>query len=79
MSHHHHAPGMHRLVRPAIYSGGKRPSFHAAYARAARRYKFGIGRFPIYAFKNDLVYRIRALDVDGSGDEVPADSIQNGE
>jgi hypothetical protein len=83
MSHHHahhhvhHALRMHRLVRPAIYAGGKRPSFQAAYARAARRYKFGVGRFPIYAFKNDLVYRVRSLDASGSGNEVPADDIQN--
>lgn len=78
--HHHHALRMHRLVRPAIYAG-KRPSFEAAYARAARRYKFGVGVYPIYAFKNDLVYRVRALGqhASGSGNEVPASSIQNGE
>ena len=81
MSHHQahrHALRMHRLVRPAMYADGKRPSFEAAYARAARRYKFGVGRFPIYAFKDELVYRVRALDASGGADEVPADSIQNG-
>lgn len=69
---------MHSLVRPQIYAG-KRPSFEAAYARAARRYKFGVGVFPIYAFKNDLVYRVHGTGKDASGSEVPANSIQNGE
>jgi len=55
----------------------KRPTFEGAYARAARRYKIGVGVFPGYAWKNDLVYRIRAVDDADSGQEVPANSIQN--
>lgn len=63
-----------------MYAGAKRPSFEGAYARAARRYKFKEGVFPIYAFRNDMVYRVRSLDAaaSGSGNEVPAASIQNG-
>lgn len=71
---------LQRLVRPSIYAGAKRPSFAAAYARAARRYKFNIGVFPTWAYRKDTNAVFRVLDVDNidDGTEVPADSIQNG-
>lgn len=91
MSHSHHHPHGHhdhqarnslrmfKLHRPPMYAtADKRPTFEGAYARAARRYKIGLGVFPGYCFKNDLVYRIRAVDDPDSGHEVPANSIQNG-
>jgi hypothetical protein len=69
---------MHKFVRPAIYAANKRPTFEGAYARAARRYKIGLGVFPIYVARNNLVYRVTAVDSPNSGHEVPANSIQNG-
>jgi hypothetical protein len=79
-THHHHAHhALHKLLRPALYAANKRPSFAAAYARAARRYQFGPGIYPTFVNRNNLVYRIRAADDPGAGQEVPADSIQNGQ
>jgi hypothetical protein len=39
----HKDMSLQRLVKPSLYAGNNRPSFAAAYARAARRYKFNIG------------------------------------
>ena len=82
-THHHHAhhlatAGMHKLLRPAIYAS-TRPTFQGAYARAARRYQFGPGVYPSFLARNNLVYRIAAADDAGAGQEVPAESIQNGQ
>ncbi|KAI0638655.1 acid protease [Trametes polyzona] len=69
---------LHQLVRPEIYKDGKRPSFAAAYARAARRYGFETGRNAGFAKRNNLVVKVKSLDNKETDHEVPADSIQNG-
>ena len=69
---------LHHLVFPECYSR-KRPSFYAAYARAARRYGFEGGRYVGFCTRNNVIVKLkgrRDRDVDH---EVPAESIQNGE
>lgn len=68
---------LHQLVRPDIYKDS-RPSFYAAYARAARRYGFETGRYAGFAKRNNVVVKVRSLDDKGTDHEVPAESIQNG-
>lgn len=82
-THRHHAnhstTKMHSLMRPAMYAtADKRPTFEGAYARAARRYKIGLGVFPIYVFRDNKVFRVQAVNEPDAGHEVPANSIQNG-
>ena len=66
------------LLRPEIYQD-KRPSFAAAYARAARRYGFETGQYAGFAKRNNVVVKVRGLEDKGTAHEVPATSIQNGE
>ena len=70
---------MQPLVRPARYQGGKRPSFYAAYARAARRYGFETGRNAGFAKRNNVVVKVKSKHNKEAEHEVPAESIQNGE
>ena len=70
---------MQPLVRPARYQGGKRPSFYAAYARAARRYGFETGRNAGFAKRNNVVVKVKSKHDKDTQHEVPAESIQNGE
>ncbi|KAI0737753.1 acid protease [Daedaleopsis nitida] len=70
---------MQPLVRPARYQGGKRPSFYAAYARAARRYGFETGRNAGFAKRNNVVVKVKSKHDKDTAHEVPAESIQNGE
>ena len=70
---------MQPLVRPACYQGGKRPSFAAAYARAARRYGFETGRNAGFAKRNNVVVKVKSKHDKDTQHEVPAESIQNGE
>ena len=67
------------LVRPACYKDGKRPSFAAAYARAARRYGFETGRNAGFAKRNNVVVKVKGKHNKEAEHEVPAESIQNGE
>lgn len=67
---------LHQLVRPSIYQDA-RPSFYAAYARAARRYGFETGRYAGFAKRNNVVVKVRGLDDKDTDHEVPAESIQN--
>lgn len=69
---------LHQLVRPEIYKGGKRPSFAAAYARAARRYGFETGRNAGFAKRNNVVVKVKSKHNKDTEHEVPAESIQNG-
>ncbi|KAI0677724.1 acid protease [Trametes maxima] len=69
---------LHKLVRPEIYKGGKRPSFAAAYARAARRYGFDTGRNAGFAKRNNVVVKVKGKHDKDTDHEVPAESIQNG-
>ncbi|KAJ3556878.1 hypothetical protein NM688_g1778 [Phlebia brevispora] len=64
------------LLRPDIYKD-KRPSFYAAYARAARRYGFESGQYAGFAKRNNVVVKVRGLEDKGTDHEVPATSIQN--
>ncbi|KAI0658656.1 acid protease [Cubamyces menziesii] len=68
---------LHQLVRPEIYKGGKRPSFAAAYARAARRYGFETGRNAGFAKRNNVVVKVKSKHNKDTEHEVPAESIQN--
>jgi hypothetical protein len=65
------------LSRPEIYKE-KRPSFYAAYARAARRYGFDTGRYAGFAKRNNVVVKVKGLENKETDHEVPAESIQNG-
>ncbi|KAI9057680.1 acid protease, partial [Trametes sanguinea] len=69
---------LHQLVRPDKYKGGKRPSFAAAYARAARRYGFETGRNAGFAKRNNVVVKVKGKHDKDTEHEVPAESIQNG-
>ncbi|KAL7282768.1 hypothetical protein ACG7TL_004244 [Trametes sanguinea] len=69
---------LHQLVRPEKYKGGKRPSFAAAYARAARRYGFETGRNAGFAKRNNIVVKVKGKHDKDTEHEVPAESIQNG-
>ena len=68
---------MQPLVRPACYKDGKRPSFTAAYARAARRYGFETGRNAGFAKRNNVVVRVKGHGNKDTAHEVPAESFQN--
>lgn len=68
---------LHPLVRPDIWKD-KRPSFHAAYARAARRYGFETGTYAGFVKKNDIVVKVKGHQDKDVEHEVPAESIQNG-
>ena len=70
--------GLQPLMRPALFKDS-RPSFYAAYARAARRYGFETGRYAGFAKRNDVVVKVRGLQDKSTEHEVPATSIQNGE
>lgn len=65
------------LVRPEHYQG-KRPSFQAAYARAANRYGFETGRNAGFAKRNGVVVKVKSKADKDTKHEVPATSIQNG-
>ena len=65
------------LVRPEHYKG-KRPSFQAAYARAANRYGFETGRNAGFAKRNGVVVKVKSKHDQDTKHEVPATSIQNG-
>ncbi|KAH9854865.1 acid protease [Lenzites betulinus] len=69
---------LHHLVRPHIYKDGRRPSFAAAYARAARRYGFEAGRNAGFAKRNNVVVKVKSKHNKETDHEVPAESIQNG-
>lgn len=69
---------LHALVRPDIWKD-MRPSFHSAYARAARRYGFEAGRYAGFAKRNNIVVKVKGHHDKETDHEVPADSIQNGE
>ncbi|PIL37646.1 hypothetical protein GSI_01340 [Ganoderma sinense ZZ0214-1] len=64
------------LVRPQHYQG-KRPSFQAAYARAANRYGFETGRNAGFAKRNGVVVKVKSKADKDTKHEVPATSIQN--
>ncbi|CDO77213.1 hypothetical protein BN946_scf184747.g26 [Trametes cinnabarina] len=68
---------LHQLVRPEKYQGGKRPSFAAAYARAARRYGIQAGRNVGFVKRNNVVVKVKGRDDKNTEHEVPAESIQN--
>lgn len=71
---------LHKLVRPERYrTGAQRPSFGAAYARAARRYGFETGQYAGFAKRNNLVVKVKGLGNKETDHEVPAEGIQNGE
>ena len=69
---------MQPLIRPEHYKDGKRPSFAAAYARAARRYGFETGRNAGFAKRNNMVVKVKSKHDKETAHEVPAESIQNG-
>lgn len=70
-------PIMHRIFRPTGY---KKPSFASAYAKAAGRYKMGVGAFPTYAYDEgeDTVVRVHSIDNVEHSTKVPAASHQTG-
>ena len=68
---------LHSLIRPEIYKDS-RPSFHAAYARAARRYGFQTGTYTSFVMKNNVVVKVKGHANKDTEHEVPAESIQNG-
>lgn len=68
---------LHALLRPEIYKD-KRPSFHAAYARAARRYGFEAGQYAGFAKRANVVVKVKGHHDKDTEHEVPAESIQNG-
>lgn len=70
---------LHQLVRPDHYKEGKRPSFYAAYARAARRYGFEATASAGFAKRNNVVVKVKSKHDKDTEHEVPAESIQNGE
>ena len=65
------------FTRPAKYKES-RPSFTAAYARAARRYGFETGKYAGFAKRNNVVVKVKGLENKETDHEVPAESIQNG-
>ncbi|KAI8989890.1 aspartic peptidase domain-containing protein, partial [Trametes punicea] len=69
---------LHQLIRPEKYKGGNRPSFAAAYARAARRYGFETGRNAGFAKRNNVVVKVKGRHHKDTAHEVPAQGIQNG-
>ncbi|KZT06492.1 acid protease [Laetiporus sulphureus 93-53] len=69
---------LHHLSRPDRYRQGFRPSFYAAYARAAKRYGFEAGKYGGFAFRNNVVVKVRGMLDRSTDHEVPAESIQNG-
>lgn len=69
---------MHKLLRPARYAATG-PSFSAAYARAARRYGFGPGKYAGFAKMDNVVVKVKSPTDTSPTYEVPAESIQNGE
>ncbi|KAI0340842.1 acid protease [Trametopsis cervina] len=68
---------MYQLVRPACYQD-QRPSFYAAYARAARRYGFDAGRYAGFCKRNNVVVKLKTHGLQDIDHEVPAESVQNG-
>jgi len=68
---------MQKLIRPAKFAGGKRPSFAAAYAKAVNRYQFSAGIFPSFAWKDHAVVRVLQVDDIDHGTKVDADSIED--
>lgn len=70
---------LHKLVRPARYpTGSDRPTFYAAYARAARRYEFETGKYASFAKRDNKIVKVKGWDNKETDHEVPAESIQNG-
>lgn len=69
--------GLQPLVRPDIFKD-KRPAFHAAYARAARRYGFEAGQYAGFAKRGNVVVKVKGHHNKETEHEVPAESIQNG-
>ena len=65
------------MLRPAMFKD-TRPSFYAAYARAARRYGFEPKRYTGFAKCNNRVVKVRGQEDKSTEHEVPAESIQNG-
>lgn len=70
---------LHKLIRPARYpTASDRPSFYAAYARAARRYGFETGKYAGFAKRGNVVVKVKGLQNKDTDHEVPAESIQSG-
>lgn len=69
---------LHHLTRPDRFRSGYRPSFYAAYARAARRYQFEASKYGSFAFRNNVVVKVRGMLDNATDHEVPAEAIQNG-
>jgi hypothetical protein len=68
---------MHQLLCPECYKD-RRPSFYAAYARAARRYGFEAGRYAGFCKRNNVVVKLKSRRERDPDHEVPAESVQNG-
>ena len=69
---------LHHLVRPHRFRSGYRPSFYAAYARAARRWQFEASKYGSFAFRQGMVVKVRSMRDNSTDHEVPAEAIQNG-
>lgn len=69
---------LHHLARPDRFRSGYRPSFHAAYARAARRWQFEASKYGSFAFRKGVVVKVRSMRDNSTDHEVHANDIQNG-
>ena len=69
---------LHHLARPDRFRSGYRPSFYAAYARAARRWQFEASKYGSFAFRQGVVVKVRSMRDNSTDHEVPAEAIQNG-
>ncbi|KAH9833813.1 acid protease [Rhodofomes roseus] len=68
---------LHHLSRPDRFRSGYRPSFYAAYARAARRYQFEASKYGSFAYRKNAVVKVRGMFDNATDHEVPAEAIQN--
>ncbi|KZT70306.1 hypothetical protein DAEQUDRAFT_216723 [Daedalea quercina L-15889] len=68
---------LHHLLRPDRFRAGYRPSFYAAYARAARRWQFEASKYGSFAYRNNVVVKVRSMRDNSTDHEVPAEAIQN--
>ena len=69
---------LHHLMRPDRFAPGYRPSFYAAYARAARRWRFEASKYGSFAYRRGMVVKVRSMRDNSTDHEVPAEAIQNG-
>ncbi|KAH9927330.1 acid protease [Fomitopsis serialis] len=69
---------LHHLSRPDRFRSGYRPSFYAAYARAAKRYRFEASKYGSFAYRKNVVVKVRSMNDNSTDHEVPAEAIQNG-